>query len=392
MGDGLVDIPTFGDCIEIAGLETFPVSGVATICNAVAQALAANVSPTQAERMTIHRFGSQEVINGAAVALPHGEAVVCNEGAQIQPSRLEQFALAVRKTVGSVWRAALDQVVAWLEPRPLLASAAVVCNRGCSSPTTYESNFQPALPTWMGYHSDNPGGDLGTHNSGETVTGKIQAWDSGEFEGETTIVPEAVANVRLTVTVTGGDGSLVDGSNLVTSMTIFTNSQGVGTFTLNVGPGSNEVEITGIGVGTTGVFSPSMNDPNPDPDPVPLEVGTLTFTADGLVPLYFDPDPPYESFIYTDANGVAHLDPFYVCSAVDGTVITSIEFIKNNGDPVDVVGLPVFSTGAVVTDEPQSDGSFCRTFSNITIDKTGAYRLVANGTFTSQKINVKPGK
>ena len=65
--------------------------------------------------------------------------------------------------------------------------------------------------------------------------------------------------------------------------------------------------------------------------------------------------------------------------SLDGTDIT-LEAIKNNGDPVDLVG----GTVEII------DG--CAIFDQLTIDKTGAYRLVANGEFESVKFNVRPAR
>ncbi len=286
IADGRVDIPTFGPCIEIENLEAFLVAGTATVCDAFDEAIAAGLSSEQAERMTVHRWG---VSDDAAVALPHADAAVCNQEARAEPNRLELLAARVRDAVRDVWLTTRDYVVAWLSPRPLLASAALCNKGGCGGSSDFESSFQAALPAWMDFHPDNPAGNLGAHVVGTVVTGKIQVWDSGELEDDETVAQEPVDDLRLTVAIALGSNGTIVGPE-----TIFTDTDGIATFQLEVGLGTNTVVVSGIGVGTLGlagtylnVFGPSINDDVADcfaaePGGCELATGTLTFTAEAL--------------------------------------------------------------------------------------------------------------
>jgi hypothetical protein len=370
---GRVDLMTFGPCIEINNLDNpLEVFGTVTQCDAMDAALDAGLTLAQVERMTVHRFSADD---GFTVALPHAQADACTTvgSAQGQPFELtnkERLIRLARRT----WRTVGGQLRALVEPPPAWA-----CHGGnCAGPTIFRSSFQVAQPAWMEYHGDNPGGDLGTHDVGTTVTGKVQAWDSGEFDDDPAIVLDPVYNVRLTVEVTNGSGS-------VTSTPIYTDANGIATFELTIGPGENTVEVSGIGVGTGGlVFAPELD----GTAEVELEVGRLTFTAFGRVTLWFEPDPLVPDVINIDAStGTAEIPEFSVCAGYDGVAITDIEFIKNNGDPVDVTGLDVLP---VETNDEYRAGCYTFALGDLTIDKTGAYRIVANGEFTSQKFNVKP--
>ena len=67
-----------------------------------------------------------------------------------------------------------------------------------------------------------------------------------------------------------------------------------------------------------------------------------------------------------------------------GAPITSLDVVTNNGTYKNLGNLPALP---VVTGT-----SGCFTFSGVTINGTGAFRMVANGQYMSQKFNVKPGK
>lgn len=391
-GDGLVDNPTFGDCIDIAVLEDLDVSGTATLCAAFDAAVAAGVDSAQAERMTVHRFGTAD---DGAVALPHSAGVSCIPAAAPQQlgrdlNGLQRFARFVRST----WRAVSDQVLAWIEPTPLWARRVVRCNRdSCSTDSPFRSHFQVGLPVWM----DAPDGtDLGSHTIGTVLPVRVRAQDSGEHEPDEDDVipdpsPELANDVRLNVTVTSTSGT-------VDEATIFTGPDGIAQFQLTVGPGDNTVVVTGIGVGTASlsgttlnVFGPSINSiTDPALDTVPLLEGTLTFTATGIVPFGFFPDPPTQN-LNLDAAGITTLDTFEVCTVDENgdlvtgfeADITSLAAIKNNGDPV-ILGDVILGSTDTVTG--------CLTFTGVTINKTGAYRLVVNGEFVSLKFNVRPKK
>ena len=124
-----------------------------------------------------------------------------------------------------------------------------------------------------------------------------------------------------------------------------------------------------------------------------LGLGTLTFTATGIVRLGFVPDPPTQN-INLNADGIAIIGlngEFKVCAIDENgdevtdvdVEITSLVAIKNNGDTVLLDDLPEF---------PVSTVEGCVTFNGITLNKTGAYRLVVNGEFESLKFNVRPAK
>ena len=238
----------------------------------------------------------------------------------------------------------------------------------------------------MDYGAANPGGDLGTHNVGDVVTGAIDLRDSGELDGTPEPAPDPVNNVRLHVQVNGG-----------TPTTILSGppggwADGVAQFQFTVAPGTNTVKVWGKGVGTTGdpntllnVFAPLMSTPYPAGQPVALGADTLVFTATGRVPLVFVPDPPTGT-IYTDANGIATFPDFQVCAdpRTPGIAITSLDAATNNGTYKHLDNLPAM---------PWVTGSNgCLTFSGLTINGTGAFHLVANGLYGSLKFNVKPGK
>jgi hypothetical protein len=410
---GRVDLRTFGDCVEIATLEEFVISGTATMCEAFGEATdpsGGNLDSLQAERMTVLRFSKDEgKETGFTVALPHSDAVSCASSEATQQlgrdlNRLQRFARLARNT----WRAVSDRVVAWLQPAPLYARTMVRCNRGgCSSDGPFRSSFQVGLPAWM----DAPDGfDLGSHTIGTTLTVRVRTWDSGQFEpldpgdpDNTTPdpVPELANDVRLTFTVNGG--TPVSVSPLRTGP-VGGFADGIAEFEFDVGPGANTVLVQGIGVGTAAsssdstflnVYAPSFNADTSVAigKEKALGVGTLTFNATGIVPLAFSVDPGDANLgdggdllkaVLLDKDG----DLIEVC-AVDGNgdPVTSFEgtvtltAIKNNGDPVDLENAGPISL---------VDG--CATFENLTIDKTGAYRLVANGEFESLKFNVRPAK
>lgn len=397
---GLVDLPTFGECVQIDDVNYIPgvtlgVTGTATLCHAYDAALAAGLSDAQADRMTVHRFSSE--VDPPLVALPHAPAGDCDALTQsvrqaLKPNGLDRL----YRLAGRTWHAATGQVRAWIEATKLWASPSAFCHtNGCGSITQFESDYQVNQPAWMDYDAGNPGGTLPTQNVGTTVTGRIKVLDSGEFPAQSPL-PAPVRNVRLTVSTTNGSvtagTACADPNAPAGQASICTGSDGIASFTLTLGPGVNTVTVRGIGVGTDhgdptpvdNVFAPSMNDLETS---VTLGVGTLTFTATGLVPLVFVPDPPTGgSVIYTNAEGIATFPDFQVCAKprTAGVSITSLQAVTNNGTPKNLDQLPA---GPWVTG---TDG--CLTFSGVTINGTGAFHLMANGQYTSQKFNVKPGK
>jgi hypothetical protein len=388
----IVDIPLFGDCVEITA-DTLPAGGVASLCTVDDGGLSA----TQAKRISIHRgkldFGDDSFEDGwTVVALPDAEAN-CPGPVNLGLSTLDRLQMLAR----NAWRSAKTQVVDWLSPSPLLAS---MCNRGCGGSGNFESSFQAGLPVWENYGPLNPDGNLGTHDVGTVVPGTVQAWDSGELEPEgTAAVPEAVEGARLTVTVTEGTGTVSESATgtFGSQATILSGSDGAATFYLEVGPGINTVEVSGRGVGdpVTGAFAPDHL--NASATIVTLGTGVLTFSAIGPVPLEFTQQP--EDVFGFDGTPIT-LSPVTICTVgdlINGIPVTSIVAVKNNGSFVDLTGesYPQYTGG------PPDNEDGCITFDTLQINKTGAYRLVVNPDFNdrgkvvggdafSEKFNVKP--
>jgi hypothetical protein len=422
--EGRVDLPTFGDCIEIDNLDNpLEVFGTVTQCDAFNEATGAGgLSDAAAGRMTVHRFSAGD--QWSTVALSHSEDVdVCAteaapQGQAFEFSTLQKVVRLARRTTAAVG----DQVLALVAP-PVWA-----CHRGgCSSYGGFRSSYQVAQPAWMEF-GVNPGSldvgsgwwDLGTYDAGTVVTAKVKAWDSGEcdkvVDPDCVSNPEAVNNVRLTVSVTAGNALVSgDGVNFSIEATIQTASDpddgaGIGTFQVQVEGGASTIEVSGIGVGTDGnVFAPSINhtisDPyDPDEDEVQLGSGELTFTAVGAVPLEFRPPP---GDITMEEDGFATLTEFQVCTvggAVEGIPINDIKAVTNNGSWVELrLDGGEFPDGDQ-TIQTGPDG--CYTFGGedgpeLRINKTGAYRLVVNPVFNDRdkvidgdgqsiKFNVRP--
>jgi len=387
---GLVDLPTFGHCVQINNLENYLAIGTATLCEAISQAQAAGLTEAEIERMTVHR-NSGDMGDDMVYALPHGDAADCstlsqNVGQAPSSDRLGEILRFARRS----WRDATNRLGVWLQPAPLWASPpAPPCHvGGCGGVGTFESYYQVVEPAWMDYDPTNPGGDLGTQDVGDVVTGVIDVFDSGELPGtpEPTPAPDPVNNVRLHVQVNGG-----------TPTTILSGASGgfadgVAQFQFAVAAGANVVKVWGKGVGTRGdpttllnVFAPLMSTPYPTGQPVALGADTLVFTATGRVPLVFVPDPPTGT-IYTDANGMATFPNFQVCAnpRTPGIAITSLDAVTNNGTYKGLGNLPKMPLLTGTTG--------CYTFSSVTVNGTGAFHLLANGVYSSLKFNVKPGK
>jgi hypothetical protein len=385
---GLVDLPTFGHCVQINNVDSLPVIGTATLCQAVTEAEQAGVSPTAADRMTVHR-NSGDTGDNAVYALPHGAGVGCSVAFGTRAAPQFGHMGELLKFARQTWHATTDRVGLWLQPAPLWAApSAPPCHvGGCGGVGTFESYYQVVQPAWMDYDATNPTGDFGTHTVGDVVTAVIDLWDSGELDGspEPPPAPEPVNNVRLHVQVNGA-----------TPTTILSGppggfANGVARFQFSVAPGANLVKVWGKGVGTKSdpntflhVFAPLMST-HSAADTVLLRADTLVFTATGRVPLVFVPDPPTGT-IYTNASGIATFPNFQVCASprTPGIAVTSLSAVTNNGTYKSLGSLPAM---------PVLTGSTgCYTFSGVTINGTGAFHLLANGVYSSQKFNVKPGK
>jgi hypothetical protein len=264
--EGRVDIPTFGDCVEVTNLEDFVVVGRATLCDAFDEAIDADLTPEQAGRMTVHRFGESDP---ATVALPHADAEACEEQALLRMNRMERLARLLRNTL----HAARDHVAAWVTPQPLLATVAMCHRGGCGGSSDFESSFQTARPSQMNYGPASPSdGDFGTQPEGTALTAQVVVSDIGG---------DMVADARVSATQTSDDGTVDLGS-------FTTLDDGLAEFNFTVGPGANVVQVTGACIGAhpdaggSGPFSPDPDDAGADP--VTCETGVLTFTAFGGFP------------------------------------------------------------------------------------------------------------
>jgi hypothetical protein len=375
---GRIDLKTWGQCVEINALDATAISGVAELCDAPGVAQASGLTAAQVERLTIHRHS---VGDDFTVAMGHGEASNCGQPAPAQGqayefTRLQQFARLVRRS----WRSVTDRLL----PEPAMA-----CNRGCAGDGEFESSYQAAGPAAWDYDASNLLGDLGAHDPGTIVTARANVFDSGEFEDGSPPSPDPYEDLRVTVTHTHPDATFE-------TSVVLSDSDGNVDYTFTVEGGINTVEFEAIGVGlgkTDGlgnVLAPSIEEG--DPAEVTLSIGSLTFTAIGVLPLTFRPDPPTGDF-KLGSDELAHFDDLRVCGT-PGTEITSLEAVKNNGTPVTfggLVGDQELPVAIPTTPDPKlGDGSFCYTFENLTLDKTGAYRIVVNGEVESLKINVKP--
>jgi len=392
---GRVDLRTFGPCIEIDNLESFTVSGTATLCDAFDFAISQGLTEPEAMRMTVHRFSLGNV--PPTDALPHAAGPSCDPApAPARMGHIPDFNRMEKlvRFAERAWRDAAKELRSWIQPVALWANAATVCDRGgCGGAGDFESDYQVARPAWMDYFSPG-GGAFGAHPASTVVTGKVRVFDSGEFNNGSTPAPAAVNDVRLVVKVTEGSGSVspvTTCTDPVPPASICTGLDGIAEFTLTVGPGANTVEVSGIGVGTesqndgnpvNNVFAPSFTGTTE----VGLGVATLTFTATGIVPLEFVPDPPTPDRYLDATTGKATLDNFSVCTKttprIAGVAITTLVAVNNNGTFKSLGGLPTFP---VVTG---SDG--CYLFSGVTIDGTGTFRLLANGQYMSRKFNIRP--
>ncbi len=387
----VIDIPTFGDCVEIEP-DPDPVSGVVSICSGQQDAATeGNLTEAQIALLTIHR---NETGTDVTFALPHSSQFSCPDPIPPEQIGMSPFDQVI-EFARNVWGAVREQVLAWLEPEPLLASMAI-CDEGCSSDSDDESGFQVARPSQMNYFGTAaPDGELGTHTAGDPVTVQVKVTDPGD---------DPVEGAKLTAAVAPGGGT----GSVSPSTPVTTGSDGIATFTFTIGPGANLFEVSGrcVGVhlaaGGGGPLAPSPGDPDPvqcDDTAVLPFAAVLPFTATGLVPLIFVDDPPTDDLNLGNMGDpeTATLDDFYVCTApaTAGFDITSLVAVKNNGDPVELGNLPggpppdpLGTTAPLTTGDSPPDG--CVSFSGVTINKTGAYRLVANGVFESLKFNVRP--
>jgi hypothetical protein len=394
---GRVDLMTWGPCLEFNALDAAAVAGVTELCDAPFEALANDLDIYQVNRLTIHQHHvddpsdpDDEPTDEFTLALGHAEGAICEgymdapqqNGQVYQFTKMQKLARAIRST----WRTVSSHISELIQPEALTA-----CNRGCSTSGGYRTSYQVAGPAWW---EPDPilGLDLGTHDQGTPVTAKANVWDSGEFDAGGPLDPDPYEGLRVTVTLNGD----------VQDDFVYSDASGVVEFSFPVQAGPNTVKFEAIGVGSAdapgtvnNVYAPSMVDPAASP--VALNVGELTFTAYGRVPIEFTQQP---RDIHIDAStDWATLTPVTICTVgepVVGYPITSIVAVTNNGSWVELTG-ETFPQDTELT----AEGDACVTFDNLQINKTGSNFLVAEpvyndrnkvvgGDAISEKWNTRP--
>ncbi|HWP36167.1 MAG TPA: Ig-like domain-containing protein [Gemmatimonadales bacterium] len=258
---GLVDLPTFGECVDVVSDPPFTtlsgVVGVATLC----QALETGLSAAQAMRVSILNLRA----DGFVYALPDAEGEDCVPSSPTQqgmgPRAFDQFIRVAKRS----WETLQERVLALLMPQPAMA-----CDVGCGG-WDVESPVQAALPAKMGYDASNPTGYLGSGPGGRTVSAALNVTDAGG---------DAVAGVTLSASANGGSVSPATAQtgtsgNLTFSWTL---PNVPGTYTLTVAGRGVADPTCGADCGPEGVYAPRHSD-GPTADAIQLGVGELKFTA-----------------------------------------------------------------------------------------------------------------
>jgi hypothetical protein len=256
----LVDIPVFGDCVEITADPplSLAIPATASLCAAPQDAMDAGLTDDEIDRMTVHRASLDESETFSVVALAHGE------GNCPEPIGMNRFDQALR-FARHVIEAARDRVVAMVSP-----ALAWACHRGgCGSPTKFESAFQVGRPSQMNYGDESPSdGNFGALPAGTTVTAQVVVTDLGG---------DLVEGATLHAAVTSGDGS-------VTPALDTTTSDGIAEFQFTIGSGSSVLAVSGACVGVhpdaggSGPFAPGLEEDTT----VACGTGTLEFTAEAV--------------------------------------------------------------------------------------------------------------
>ncbi len=379
-----MDIPQFPGCYEVYAAEGSVTFGpedlkraTVGVCYNETAVRAAMAVADQEDLLQIHHLTA----DGTLEALPNVPApagVACPEsGASADAGWLRNMARGVRKVLNP-----------WFSPQPLAAS-----HKGFGGGDLAEgSPLVWALPAKM--EIVQPEGGVGSGIAGlpldpnptVKITDELDRPVQNATLGWAITAPASApqSNIGYLGAVfagwTGGISSPYITPSTLPLPRAVSGADGLVSveWTLAV-PNPNTLTATGEAIGVGTMFTTHNNTEKTFPG-----TGVLTFSATAIVPFEFEPDPPSETVYMVEATGIATIDDFSVCAVgrVEGAEIETMVAIKNNGDPVELGGtlnLPV-TTG--------SDG--CYHFSGVTLNKTGAYRLVVNGDFESLKFNVRP--
>ncbi len=250
----LVDIPLFGDCVEITADPPLDLDqpANASLCRAPGAATNAGLSPAEVEQLAILRArATNETFE--VVALAHGEG---DCPVQVGVNQLERILRFARNALVNV----RDRMLALVQPDAVLAA---ICDRGCGGFTNFESSFQVGRPSEMNYGPDSPSdGDFGAQADGAMLTAQVLVRDAAG---------NPVEGATVSAVVTSEPGS-------VSPASVMTGADGIAEFTFTVEVGVNVLEVSGKCIGTDGVFAPAIEDGANAP-PVLCQTGTLEFTA-----------------------------------------------------------------------------------------------------------------
>jgi len=385
-----INNPQFPGCYDISTVPPVTSLGdagaIVGVCYAGPQALWGVVQ-------LHHEMANRQVEALARVEPPSG--LYCEDYVPMSATMWDRAMLLARQG----WRSVQTNVSPWFSPAPLAAS-----------------------------HHGFGGGELEAFSPVSwAVPASMELVGQNEFEG--VIDQELTPQVQITritenhpnipseqpplegatvdweVTSPSGWIKQVDGSDYTDFLEVGTGSDGIGQVTWKLGPGWNILTASGYGIGCTSYANCDVVGLSPQPAPGPFPPdhhvegavvvgkGEITFRAYVPVPLIFFREP---TDVMMDSDGLlATLSEFVVCSdpRVEGVEISDIKAVNNNGSWVELSGF-----SRVYTDE-----SGCVTFTDLQINKTGAYRLVVNpvydsrdkvvdGDAESEKFNVKPFK
>jgi hypothetical protein len=271
-GEVDIDLPKFGECVEIKSLNgqiSLDAAAIISVCDLATPGLSA------AQRGLLHLHQQTEIDGEEVVlALPNVEdecessVAMSNEGGPL-------------RFVRDGWRTVTDGLAGVFGPREAIASAAVLHKGGGGSTKTLGSKFQFALPAKM----------VKVAATDDQVAPAGQPVALPPAVHVTDIMNRDVANATVTFSVASGGGNI--GST--DPLQVTTNLSGmaaVPTWVLG-DPGLNELDASGVGIAVIGndgprsTFDPfqpiESSTPSAD-DAVVLGEGTVTFEATACVP------------------------------------------------------------------------------------------------------------